>query len=365
MSKRKYFKFQNGRLPMPVFFPDATRAVLRTVDSVDIKNTKTHGVLVNTYHLYEELGNTVINKYGGIREFMGWDGAVTSDSGGFQIMSLVKSDRGKGEITDKGVLFQYSKKKRKYFTPEMSIRYQMNLKTDMVVVLDDFTRPNSSYKEAKATVERTIIWAERSKKEYDKICKVKKLSKKDRPLILGVVQGGDDLNLRRECARRLTEIGFDGFGYGGWPLKETGEFNLDVAKCIAEEAPSDYLLFGLGIGKPEDIVALHHLGYDIFDCVLPTRDARHGRLYVYSASSIDRIDVEKSKFYSFLVPGKKKYAMDKRVVSKACDCLLCSRYTRAYLNHLWRINETTALRLSTIHNLRFYSLLMEKLRAGK
>jgi queuine tRNA-ribosyltransferase len=200
------------------------------VDSVDIKNTNTLGVLVNTYHLYEELGMSVVNKFGSIGEFMGWDGAITSDSGGFQIMSLVKGSRGKGKITDKGVLFQYSKKKRKYFTPELSIRYQMSLKTDMVVVLDDFTRPNSSYKEAKETVDRTILWAERSKQEFEKICKKERLGSKKRPYILGVVQGGDYLDLRRECARRLVEIGFDGFGYGGWPLKETGEFNLDVAE---------------------------------------------------------------------------------------------------------------------------------------
>lgn len=357
-----YFKSRTGKLPLPIFFPDATKAVLRTLDSFDIKNSKTPGVLVNTYHLHKELGQRVIKKFGGIGEFMGWDGTVISDSGGFQIMSLVKSKSGKGKITDEGVIFHSTRKRKSVFTPEKSIQFQMSLKTDMVVVLDDFTKPKSTYKEAKETVERTIIWAKRSKDEFIQICKKEKLDKNRRPYILGVVQGGDYLDLRKECARRLAEIGFDGFGYGGWPILETGEFNYEVAECIADKAPRNYLLFGLGIGKPEEIVALNKMGYDIFDCVLPTRDARHGRLYVYNAGSIDKIDVSKSDFYSFYVPGKQKYYSDTNPVSKACDCLLCTRYTRAYLAHLSRINEVTALRLSTIHNLRFYSLLMEKLR---
>jgi queuine tRNA-ribosyltransferase len=362
MSKSKFFRYRGGKIRMPVFFPDATRAVLRTVDAQDIKNSKTKGVLVNTYHLNEELGRDILEKFGSIGNFMGWSGAIISDSGGFQIMSLVKSSRGKGKITDKGVLFKHSKKKVKYFTPEQSIRFQMKLGVDMVVVLDDFTKPNSSFSEAKKTVDRTIEWAKRSKKEFERLCKLNKTRKKDRPYLLGVVQGGDYLDLRRECARGLIKIGFDGFGYGGWPLKDDGEFNLDVAKVIAEEAPTHYLLFGLGIGKPEDIVALSRLGYDIFDCVLPTRDARHGRLYVYNASSIDKINPSKKDFYSFFFPGKERYKNDDGPISEACDCLLCTNYKRAYLNHLFRINETSALRLSTIHNLRFYSLLMEKLR---
>jgi len=354
--KKKHFKYKGGELPLPVFFPDATRAVVRTLDSKDVKGTNTPGILVNTYHLYRELGTRVLKKFGGVREFMNWDGAVISDSGGFQVMSLAKS--GGGKVTDEGVTFYPSKKKKILLTPEKSIQFQHTLDADMFVVLDDFTPKNVSRKEAVETVERTIDWAIRSKKEFEKLFK----GKKKRPYLLGVVQGGDYMDLREECARRLVEIGFDGLGFGGWPVLDTGEFDYEAAKVVAKETPEDYLLYGLGIGKPDEIVELVKLGYNIFDCVLPTRDARHKRLYVFNASSIDEINVNAPNFYSYLVPDKQKYFSDKSKVSEACDCLLCANYSKSYLSHLFRTKEISAMRLSTIHNLRFYSLLMEKLK---
>lgn len=186
--------------------------------------------------------------------------------------------------------------------------------------------------------------------------------KEDRPYLLGVVQGGEYLDLRKYCTKELVKIGFDGLGYGGWPMKETGGFNFDVPRVIAENSPKDYLLYGLGVGKPDDIVKCFDLGFYIYDCVLPTRDARHSRLYVFNADSIEDIDVRKSNFYSFLDPSKQIYSSDLEPISDACDCLLCKRYSRSYLNHLFKTDETTSLRLATIHNLRFYSLLMEKLQ---
>lgn len=360
--KPKYFKSQNQRLNLPLFFPDATRAVVRAVDSVDIKNTKTPGILVNTYHLWQDLEKQVIQKHGSIREFMDWDGAVISDSGGFQIMTLAKTAGKRGKVTDQGVIFQYSKKKKIFFTPEDSIRFQMVLKTDLLVVLDDFTPPGATRTQAKETVDRTVLWARRCKDEFEKICNHQAIPHEKRPYLIAVVQGGDFLDLRRQCTLRLAEIGFDGFGYGGWPMKADGTFNYDVAHTIADSAPSDSLLYGLGVGKPDEIAGCVRLGYHLFDCVLPTRDARHKRLYVYSADSIDKINLGQPKFYSYYVPDKEKYYKDTLPVSSACDCLCCTNYSRAYLSHLFRIEETTALRLATIHNLRFYSLLMEKLR---
>jgi len=365
MKNPKYFKTQKGEISLPVFFPDATRAVLKTLDSEDIKSTKTPGILVNTYHLYRELGQRVIKKHGGIREFMSWDGGVISDSGGFQVMSIAKRSAKKEAVVDEGVIFRPSRHKKIIFTPEKSIHFQMMLKPDMVVTLDDFTEPKASYEKAKKTVERTVLWAKRSKEEFLRCCKKEGLTKKNRPYILAVVQGGNYLDLRKECTERLAEVGFDGFGYGGWPLTEEGEFNYDVARCIADNSPKNYFLFGLGIGKPEEIVGCVDLGFHIFDCVLPTRDARHKRLYVYNAKSIEKINIRKPKFYSYFTPDKEKYYHDNRAVSSACDCLLCTKYTRAYLAHLFRIEEPTAMRLATIHNLRFYSILMEKLRGEK
>ncbi len=362
MRKINYFKTKKGKIPLPTFFPDATRAVVRTIDSEDIKKTKTPGILVNTYHLYRELGGKVLAKHGGVRQFMAWDGAVISDSGGFQVLTLAKAATKKGSVVDEGVTFRPARDKKILFTPEKSIRFQMALKTDMVIVLDDFTEPKANYQKAKETVDRSVLWARRSKEEFLKCCEEEGLTEKNRPFIMAVVQGGDYLDLRKECAERLAEIGFDAFGYGGWPLTPEGKFDYPTVKVVADSAPDDYFLFGLGVGKPEEIVGCIDLGYHMFDCVLPTRDARHRRLYVYEANSLDKINIRKPKFYSFFTPDKEKYYQDDQPVSQACDCLLCTKYTRAYLAHLFRIEESTALRLSTIHNLRFYSLLMEKLR---
>lgn len=346
----------------PVFFPDATRGVVRSVDTVDIKNTCTPGILVNTYHLYKDLGLKFIKNRGGIKKYMNWDGFVISDSGGFQVGSLIKMNPSAGSVTNKGVRFKPKGDlpagkagKQVFLTPEKSIRFQMGLGVDMVVALDDFTDPKANYKEAKESVERTILWAKRSKEEYDRI------NLKTKPLILGVVQGGYFQDLRKYCAEELVKIGFDGFGYGGWPLLENGEFDYESAETIADNTPKDYLLYGLGIGKPGEVVKLSKMGYTIFDCVLPTRDARHGRGYIYKADSIKDIDLD-SDFYEFLDLSKSKFLDDDKPISTACDCQTCQNYTRSYITHLFKVGDFTAGRLLTIHNLRFYSILMEKLK---
>lgn len=359
---RKIFKSKNGDLPLPVFFPDATRGVIKSLDTTDLESTKTLGILVNTFHLWQELGGDVLEKFEGIGNFMDFGGGIISDSGGFQVMSVIKSGNIKGKITDEGVVFHPTKKKKKILTPEKSIEFQMKLGSDMVVVLDDFTDPKSSYEEAKDSVERTLSWAKRSKDEFIKICSRRKSDQKAPPYILGVVQGGKYQDLREYCTKELVKIGFDGLGYGGWPIDENGDFDFESAKSIAENTPEDYFLYGLGVGKPEEVVKCNELGFNIFDCVLPTRDARHGRLYVYNAASIEEIDVHKSNFYKFYTPDKEKYYKDNSPVSLACDCILCRRYSKAYLAHLFKIGDFTAGRLATIHNLRFYSILMEKLR---
>lgn len=362
-KSRKIFRTANGEIPLPIFFPDATRGVIKTLDSEDIKKTKTPGILVNTYHLFHDLGLKVIKHHGGIRRFMGFPGGVISDSGGFQLMSLVKQNPGKSSLTDRGIVFRLSKKKTIRLTPENSIEFQMALRPDMVVVLDDFTQPGANFKEARESVERTILWAKRSKAEFLRICEEEQIPVEKRPYILGVIQGDRYLDLRRECAARLVEIGFDGLGYGGWPLLPEGlGFDWEVAKVLSEVTPKNYFLYGLGVGKPDEVAGCVELGFDIFDCVLPTRDARHERLYVYEADSIEEIDLKQKKFYRYYTPGKEKHYSETEPVSKACDCLLCTNYSRAYLAHLFRIEEMTAKRLATIHNLRFYSILMEKLR---
>ena len=339
--------------PLPVFFPDATRGLVKSLDTTDIENTKTNGILVNTYHLYKDLGIDYIKARGGIKKFMDWKGFVISDSGGFQVGSLIKMNPTKGFVNDKGATFKPDGEKIVKLTPELSMEFQMELGVDMVVVLDDFTDPKATKKQAKISVERTIDWARRAKETYDSLCKKNKLTGDKKPYILGVVQGGYFQDLRIYCAEELVKIGFDGFGYGGWPMTKEGVFDLESAKTIADNTPKDYLLYGLGIGKPEDIVALCKLGYDIFDCVLPTRDARHGRAYVFKGENYK---------YEYIILTRGKMMDDDNPLSSDCDCLTCKRYTRSYLAHLFKTGDPTAGRLITIHNLRFYSMLMEKLR---
>jgi queuine tRNA-ribosyltransferase len=363
MQKPKYFRSKTaGKIPLPVFFPDATKGVIRTLDSKDIEKTKTLGVLVNTYHLFKNPGKKTIKEYGGIRKFMNWKGAVISDSGGFQVGSLVKRNTGLGRVTDKGVYFKFPGEKQTLLTPEDSIDFQFALDVDMIVALDDFDAPNPTKKESEESVRRTILWAQRSKMEYDRLIKYHKIPKNKRPYLLGVIQGGRDKNLRKYCIEELVSIGFDGLGYGGED-KIDGLANHDLAKFIAENTPSNYFLYALGVGKPEDVVDAAKMGWDIFDCVLPTRDARHRRLYVYNSDSIGNIDINDVKFYSYYSPDKAEFADSKKPVSRACDCLLCTNYIRGYLYHLFKEKEMTAMRLSTIHNLRFYSILMEKIRS--
>jgi queuine tRNA-ribosyltransferase len=337
------------KLPtLPVFFPDATRGLIKSLDTADIEISKTKGILVNTYHLYKDLGTEFIKKRGGIKKFMNYKGYVISDSGGFQVGSLIKANPTKGHVSNNGVLFKPDGEGQVMLTPEKSIQFQMELGSDMVITLDDFTDPKAGYEEAKISVERTIFWAKRSKKEFEKICMERQMTKDERPLILGVVQGGFYQDLRKYCIRELVKIGFDGLGYGGWPINEDNTFDYESAKTIANNSPKNYLLYGLGVGKPDQIIRLYKMGYTIFDCVLPTRDARHGRAYVANTKTID------------LTQGKMKD--DDNPIDSTCDCPTCKRYTRSYINHLFKTGDFTAGRLVTIHNLRFYSNLMEKLR---
>jgi queuine tRNA-ribosyltransferase len=361
MKSPKFFRSKSGNIPLPIFFPDATRGFIRSIDTTDLENTKTLGVLVNTYHLYKELGLPFLKKIGGIRNYMNFKGGIISDSGGFQVGSLVKKNPKLGKVTDSGVTFKMPGSKKVTLTPEDSIKFQMDLGVDMVVALDDFDAPNPTEREAKESVERTIYWAKRCKDEFEKICKSRKLAKNKRPYFLGVIQGGRSRDLRKYCIEELLKIGFDGLGYGG-EEKVRGIVNYDLAEYIKSLVPDNYLLYALGVGKPEDVVNLSKIGYDIFDCVLPTRDARHGRMYVYNANSIGEIDITKKDFYSFYAPKRANNLNIFEPVSKACDCLTCTRYTKSYLTHLFKIGDFTAGRLATIHNLRFYSILMEKIR---
>ncbi len=346
-------------MQFPVFFPDATRAVVKGVDTIDLKNTGIEGFIVNTYHLMNQPGDKFLHSVGGVKKFMNWNGFAISDSGGFQIMSLIHKFKKQGKITSRGVKFD-----NKVFTPEKSIKVQFNLGTDVVIVLDYFTSPSAPLDEIKHSVDITIEWAKRAKEEYLRQLEIREIDEKNRPLILGVIQGGFNMKERERCANELMKVGFDGYGFGGWPMKKDGKFNYQMFEENAKLTPDDKVRFALGVGKPAEIIKGVQFGYHIFDCVLPTRDARHKRLYAFKQSP-DDIELNKTDYqdlFKYIYLSKEKYYRDTNPISEFCDCFTCRNYSVSYLKHLFTIEDTLAYRLASIHNLHLYSTLIKRLR---
>ncbi len=339
----------------PIFLPDGTRAVVKGVDAPDLSAAKIKGVVVNTYHLMLEPGLDVLEEVGGVKALMNFSGLVASDSGGFQIMSLIHQGRTRGRITEDGVEFDWTikgKRETARLTPERSIETQFALGADIMVCLDYFTNPKAKKDGIKESVRLTVEWAKRSQEEFWRQIEKRKMKESNRPLLFGVIQGGEDKRLREQCANELLKIGFDGYGYGGWPVDAEGRFNRDLFRFNASLTPDSKLRFALGVGKPQDIIEGHKYGYHLFDCVLPTRDARHHRLYV--------LDDDLSS--SFIYINRDRYSTDSKPISDVCDCYTCQRYSRAYLHHLFKIGDSLAWRLSSIHNLRTFTRLTEKLQ---
>jgi len=358
----KTLKTLHGKVKLPTFFPDGTLAVVRGVDSTDLETTGVEGLVINTYHL---LANKLVERvkgFQGIHNFMRWKRPIITDSGGFQVMSLIHDNPKLGKIDDEKIVFNANlmggSGEKIIFTPELSIQVQLDLGADIAIVLDDCTKPGQSQKEQEKSVERTIEWAKRSKAEFEKLCLK---SGKKHPLLLAVVQGGSDLKLRKECAKKLVKIGFDGYCYGGFPVDDNGRFLGEVLETVAKSLPDNKIKYALGVGRPENIVESFKMGYGLFDCVIPTREARHKKLYIFNKNP-QEIDILREEFYQSLYLGSSQHQNSTDPLSRYCDCLTCQHYSKAYLYHLFKIGDSLAVRLATIHNLRFYSMLMEKLK---
>ncbi len=350
---------KNGVVNTPFFMPDATRGYVKSLGNNDLLSLKMGPMVVNTYHLYLQPGMKNIKKFGGIHKFMNWNRPLLSDSGGYQVFSLIHKNSKMGKITDKEVLFQSPLNGTLHrITPERSIQIQFDLGVNMMVCFDDPPPNDSGKKEIKSAVERTIAWAERCKIEYEKQIKKRKINKKDRPLIFGVIQGGPFIDLRKYCAEKLVKIGFDGYGFGARHVDKNGKFMSEVLKKTASFIPHDSLRFALGVGTPKDIVKCASYGWDMFDCVIPTREARHGKLFLWKGKG----DIKRKNFYKTINITNAKFKRDLKPIDKNCDCELCKNYSRAYLNHLYKMNEGLGKRLASIHNLKFYLDLMEKIR---
>lgn len=350
----------HGRLALPAFLPDATRGFVKTLDSAGLAACGMEALMVNALHLSTHPGVTLIAHLGGIHPFMAWQRPIASDSGGFQLFSLVSGNRKLGHISKDGFTYSLEKgKTKKRLTPEKCIRRQFQLGTDIQFCLDHCTHPDADAATQRESVDNTVAWAARCKAEFER----RASGLEHRPLLFAVVQGGGDAELRRECTARLLEMGFDGYGYGGWPIDNDGML-LDMVAYVADLIPSAYPLHGLGIGKPENLVSAYAAGYRLFDCALPTRDARHKRLFIYR-SGHPKMPLEGRAFYENLYILDDKYGRDGGPLEEGCDCPCCRTYSRAYLHHLFKMDEPAAARLATLHNLRFYSRLIGALRSGE
>lgn len=362
-------KTKNGEIDTPFFMPDATKAFVRSLDKDDLEKIGMGPMVVNTYHLYLQPGMETIKKFGGVNAFMNWKKPLLSDSGGYQVFSLVHKNSKMGRITDKEVIFRSPIDGSLHkLSPEKAIEIQFDLGVDMMVCLDDVPPHSYSKKKIEEAVRRTISWAKRCKVEYEKQIKERKIEKEKRPLIFGVIQGGMHFDLREMCAKELVEIGFDGYGFGARHVDQNGNFLEEMVRQTAEMIPEKALRFALGVGTPEDIVKFMSYGWDMFDCVIPTREGRHGRLFL--RKNLDDLTLSPSPykgeggFYETININNEKYKNDFSPVDPKCDCALCQNYTKGYLRHLFMMKEPLGMRLATIHNLKFYMDLMDSLRTG-
>lgn len=360
---RTSLTLRHGTLDLPVFLPDATLGVVRNVDSADLERCGVQGLVMNTFHLMQRPGSSTVQALGGLHAMAGWQRPIVTDSGGFQAYSLIRENARYGSVTPRGIIFQPEGSERKLqLTPEKSIQLQLAYGADIVICLDYCTHVDDPPQRQEEAVAITIDWAKRCKAEFTRLITERKRDGAP-PLLFAVIQGGGILELRRRCADELLAIGFDGYGFGGWPLDAKGTLLTDVLAYTRELTPTEYVLHALGVGHPQNVVDCYRLGYDIFDSAMPTRDARHGRLYTFSSDTEGwRPDGE---WFSYYYANDDKQIKSARPVSEHCDCLCCSRYTRGYLHHLFKVGDSLYMRLATIHNLRFMAQLCERIRSWR
>ncbi|MBQ1810510.1 MAG: tRNA guanosine(34) transglycosylase Tgt [Erysipelotrichaceae bacterium] len=318
----------------PMFMPVGTQATVKFVSPEELKEIGAQVVLANTYHLWLRPGEDVLEEAGGIHEFMQYDGPILTDSGGFQVFSLADSR----SIREDGVEFKSHLDGTKLFlSPEKSIEIQEKIGSDIAMSFDECIPYPSSYKYTKASVERTLRWAKRGKDAH---------TRKDQALF-GIVQGSKFAGLRRYCAEELVKMDFDGYSIGGTSVGEDKETHYRMLDYTLPFLPEDKPRYEMGIGAINDLLEAVERGVDMFDCVLPTRIARHGTLM----TSQGRINIKKNIYKHDFTP-----------LDPECDCVCCRKYTKAYLNHLFRCNEGYGSRLLSIHNLRFLLKFMEDMR---
>ncbi len=327
-------KTPHGGFPTPAFMPVGTKAAVKGLTTAQLLELRTTVVLANTYHLYLRPGSDLIRRLGGLHRFMAWSGPILTDSGGYQIFSL--SDLRK--VTPEGVRFRsHLDGSEHQFTPEISMAVQKDLGSDLVMVLDDCPAYPVTEDQARCSLEITTQWAQR--------CRNAELNPGQ--ALLGIVQGSTYPKLREESARALEQIGFDGYAIGGLSLGENKELKTEMIDAAIEHLPQDKVHYLMGVGTPQEIISAVDQGVDLFDCVLPTRNARNGYLFTSQGP---------------IVIKQSRYREDPLPPDPECDCSVCKTYSRAYLRHLFIAGEINAAVLNTTHNVHFYMRFMERIR---
>ena len=325
-----------GEFDTPMFMPVGTRGTVKSLNPEELKDCHSGIILANTYHLWLRPGEDIVETCGGLHKFMNWDGPILTDSGGYQVFSLA---RNKKDITEEGVNFRsHIDGKRLLLTPEKSIEIQNKLDSDIAMSFDECPPASASHEYLENSLKRTLRWAERGKKVHNN----------PNQALFGIVQGGPYEDLRKYSAIETVKMNFDGYSIGG--VANDGESKEDMYKAVKYSTPylpEDKLRYLMGVGEPEDILEGVEYGVDIFDCVLPTRIARHGQAFTRNG----KINLNNAKFKVDLSP-----------VEEGCDCYCCKNYTRAYVRHLISVGETLGGRLLSIHNIRFLIRLTEEIR---
>lgn len=333
-ARRGRLTLAHGVVETPVFMPVGTYGAVKGMRPSDLESMGTQILLGNTFHLWLRPGLEVVSAHGGLHGFIGWQRPILTDSGGFQVFSLGEMRT----IAEQGVTFRSPIDGAPCFlSPEESMAIQKVLDSDVVMAFDECTPFPATESEAAQSMRLSLRWAERSKRAHEG----------NDNALFGIVQGGMFEHLRDECTRRLQEIGFDGYAIGGLSVGEPKEDMLRILRHTAPQLPSSRPRYLMGVGTPADLVAAVRQGIDMFDCVLPTRNARNG--WVYTSRGIVKL-------------RNAAYRNDTGPLDPACDCYTCTHFTRAYLHHLQRINEMLGAELNTLHNLSFYQRLMKGLR---
>ncbi|OED44248.1 tRNA guanosine(34) transglycosylase Tgt [Endozoicomonas sp. (ex Bugula neritina AB1)] len=335
-ARRGRLTFPRGTVETPCFMPVGTYGTVKGMLPRDIKEIGAEIILGNTFHLMLRPGTEIIKEHGDLHDFNQWQGPILTDSGGFQVFSLGKLRK----ITEEGVSFQSPVDGSKVFlSPEISMQVQKDLGSDIVMIFDECTAGDAGEEEARVSMEMSLRWAARSKAAHG-----------DSPSALfGIIQGGMFEGLRDASLKGLSEVGFDGYAIGGLSVGESKEDMMRILSHITPQIPEGHPRYLMGVGKPEDIVEAVRRGVDMFDCVMPTRNARNGHLFVDEGVIKIRNAVHKK---------------DNNPLEAHCDCYTCQNFSRAYLHHLDKCGEILGSMLNTIHNLRYYQRVMAGLRGA-